>query len=450
MSKERDNGKKSVEDNKSISPSTRKRRKRKESESPLFEPMEEEGEEEEEKEETQNRREKESEEEEEEDGESIISSGLQNNKKESQEKDSDAASFVSLDTVSKTKKNKSKSNKVTDLNEADKYLDNPNVIAFISKIEDALIVKGIVQKHNRPNIPQNTPKKRGRPRLNVNNSSSGKKKSKESETIVSHEESIHHQNSIISSSISQQESESPGTTSSISDISNEFAFMINIVAKRLTCPIPNCSRDWNHIEGLKYHSKSHIHNILDFLSWAYPSKPNEISPLPTSNGLSNNNDTSSAAASSSTIQVGSVLNSHDKAVIDSSILSLLSVIPINSFPLKITKFNTYVEGSNFPFPFPFLFGLPKEKLVPPPPPRKTTESTSTATRKIQSSIQSRSPGLNAMRDKNSLNYYKSFIKPCKESSVPKPNSIPEGVLIDRLNQKFSIFKQLSPSCVLKI
>ncbi|KAJ3013219.1 hypothetical protein HKX48_005886 [Thoreauomyces humboldtii] len=40
---------------------------------------------------------------------------------------------------------------------------------------------------------------------------------------------------------------------------------------RYKCFFPPCDKDFKNVQGIKYHSSNYIHEIMDFLQWAYPS-----------------------------------------------------------------------------------------------------------------------------------------------------------------------------------
>ncbi|KAJ3292747.1 hypothetical protein HK104_005080 [Borealophlyctis nickersoniae] len=149
---------------------------------------------------------------------------------------------------------------------------------------------------------------------------------------------------------------------------------------RYKCCIPNCNKTFLNLQGLKYHCHNHVHEVIDFLCWAYPADPVDESANPEAarsnppssekgNVEAPNVDTPEPRPATTTTDEPTKppINVPDfdprMAAIRPDIRTLMNDIPYEAWDIFITDYPTIVPGSNRPTALPYCIGLSKERRL---------------------------------------------------------------------------------------
>ncbi|KAJ3092969.1 hypothetical protein HK102_013759 [Quaeritorhiza haematococci] len=116
-------------------------------------------------------------------------------------------------------------------------------------------------------------------------------------------------------------------------------FVCNKQGVRYQCHVPTCNKDFQNHQGITYHVKNHVHEIINFLAWAYP---NESSP--------SNNDAGPEDA-----------KEPNPDTIRADIRELYEAVPEEAFPLVFDEYKVILPGQARPASLPLLLGYSRER-----------------------------------------------------------------------------------------
>lgn len=163
---------------------------------------------------------------------------------------------------------------------------------------------------------------------------------------------------------------------------------------RYRCLLPICDKDFLNVQGLKYHATNYVHEILDFLSWAFPTDDPEVlsdphgtttvstetsATVPAPAQIGENPEEPALAASSAT-ETPAILPTPEQivenpdedafpefdprnALIRPDIAALLNQVPFESWPINISGYKTLIPGLAKPTFLPLLLGYSKERRI---------------------------------------------------------------------------------------
>ncbi|KAI8817950.1 WD40-repeat-containing domain protein [Fimicolochytrium jonesii] len=160
---------------------------------------------------------------------------------------------------------------------------------------------------------------------------------------------------------------------------------------RFKCCVPSCDKDFLNVVGIRYHFGNHVHDVLDFLRWAYPveSTPaateqpregavhNDASAAPGGDTEVGGPATVSADGPSADIDLTADPPSGGPATQDANqessaseekgvradVIALYDEIPFDSWPISIDTYETYIPRAKKPTTLAFQMGVSKERIA---------------------------------------------------------------------------------------
>ncbi|TPX70938.1 hypothetical protein SpCBS45565_g01527 [Spizellomyces sp. 'palustris'] len=161
-------------------------------------------------------------------------------------------------------------------------------------------------------------------------------------------------------------SQTPKIPRTESELSGEpKIWKVDMEAGRYKCFLPLCNKDFLNVQGLRYHATKHVHEVLDFLSWAYPREQDtELGNTSESNSSTIVHEPGFAipAASETSSQTNPELDKSRNSI-RPDILALYDQLPFDAWPLAIEEYEALIPGIAKPSKNTFLIGYGKEREV---------------------------------------------------------------------------------------